>query len=189
MLQREPHPETRAVRIIDGDVVRVDRREGETVDEQTSVITVVRVEPLRIDVSVPVPVSQKLEDRSGSERGWLDIETEQPTIGKVIFISRAGEASVREVLVRIEVPNADGLPSGMHARVAFEGEMRHRDRLVGPGGLGVGFRPGAHPTGRRETPDGHERRPRPHIFQTKGDTQMADEQQQQQVQPVSTSRR
>ncbi|MFI4891947.1 MAG: efflux RND transporter periplasmic adaptor subunit [Phycisphaerales bacterium JB058] len=114
--------EMRIVSPIDGDVVRVDRREGETVDEQTSVITVVQVEPLRIDVSVPVPVSQKLKIGQEASVEWLDIETEQPTIGKVIFISRAGEASVREVLVRIEVPNADGLPSGMHARVAFEGE-------------------------------------------------------------------
>ena len=80
------------------------------------------VQPLRIDVSVPVPVSQKLKIGQEASVEWLDIETDQPTIGKVIFISRAGEASVREVLVRIEVPNEDGLPSGMHARVAFEGE-------------------------------------------------------------------
>ena len=80
--------EMRIVSPIDGDVVRVDRREGETVDEQADV-------------------------------RWLDIESEEPVTGKIIFISRAGEASVREVLVRIEVPNQTGLPSGMHARVTF----------------------------------------------------------------------
>ncbi|MCA9272143.1 MAG: efflux RND transporter periplasmic adaptor subunit [Phycisphaerales bacterium] len=114
--------EMRIVCPIDGDVVRVDRREGETVDEQTSVITVVQVEPLRIDVSVPVPVSRRLQIGQAANVSWLDIETQEPAVGKVIFISRAGEASVREVLVRIEVPNADGLPSGMHARVSFQGE-------------------------------------------------------------------
>lgn len=111
--------EMRIVSPIDGDVVRVDRREGETVDEQTSVITVVQVEPLRIDVSVPVTVSRKLNIGQEADVRWLDIESEEPVTGKIIFISRAGEASVREVLVRIEVPNQTGLPSGMHARVTF----------------------------------------------------------------------
>lgn len=113
--------EMRIVSPIEGDVVRVDRREGETVDEQTPVITVVQVEPLRIDVSVPVPVSRQLKVGQEASVTWLDVESEAPTTGKVIFISRAGEASVREVLVRVEVPNAEGLPSGMHARIGFAG--------------------------------------------------------------------
>ena len=111
--------EMRIVSPIDGDVVRVDRREGETVDEQTPVITVVQVEPLRIDVSVPVTVSRKLNIGQTADVRWLDIESEEPVTRNIIFISRAGEASVREVLVRIEVPNQTGLPSGMHARVTF----------------------------------------------------------------------
>lgn len=111
--------EMRIVSPIEGDVVRVDRREGETVDEQTPVITVVQVEPLRIDVSVPVTVSRGLGVGQEASVEWLDIQSEAPSTGRVIFISRAGEASVREVLVRIEVPNTDGLPSGMHARVRF----------------------------------------------------------------------
>ena len=114
--------EMRILSPINGDVVRVDRREGETVDEQTSVITVVQVEPLRIDVSVPVTVSQQLKIGQEADIRWLDVESEKPVVGKVIFISRAGEASVREVLVRIEVPNDEGLPSGMHARVSFRVE-------------------------------------------------------------------
>ncbi len=114
--------EMRIVSPIEGDVIRVDKREGETVDEQTSVITVVQVDPLRIDVSVPVPISQQLRIGQSASVRWLDIKAEQPSTGKVIFISRAGEASVREVLVRIEVPNDEGLPSGMHARVSFAGD-------------------------------------------------------------------
>ena len=114
--------EMRIVSPIEGDVIRVDKREGETVDEQTSVITVVQVEPLRIDVSVPVTVSQELRIGQAASVQWLDIKTDGPATGKVIFISRAGEASVREVLVRIEVPNDEGLPSGMHARVRFTGD-------------------------------------------------------------------
>ncbi len=114
--------EMRIVSPIEGDVIRVDKREGETVDEQTSVITVVQVEPLRIDVSVPVTVSQELRIGQTASVHWLDIKTDEPATGKVIFISRAGEASVREVLVRIEVPNDEGLPSGMHARVRFAGD-------------------------------------------------------------------
>lgn len=111
--------EMQIVSPIDGDVIRVHRREGETVDEQTAVITVVQIDPLHIDVSVPVPVSQGLNVGQEASVRWLDIESDEPATGKVIFVSRAGEASVREVLVRIEVPNDAGLPSGMHARVSF----------------------------------------------------------------------
>lgn len=114
--------EMRIVSPIEGDVVRVDRREGETVDEQTPVITVVQVDPLRIDISVPVTVSQGLRTGQEARVEWLDVETDGPVTGKVIFVSRAGEASVRQVLVRVEVPNERGLPSGMHARVSFAGE-------------------------------------------------------------------
>lgn len=104
---------------IDGDVINVSRREGETVDEQTSVVTIVQVNPLQIDVSVPVPLSRTLEVGQSASVEWLDIETDKPAEGKIIFISKAGEASVREVLIRIEVPNPELLPSGMHARVSF----------------------------------------------------------------------
>lgn len=111
--------EMRILCTIDGDVINVSKREGETVDEQTSVVTVVQVNPVRIDVSVPVPVSRGLAIGQDASVEWLDIERDAPATGKIIFISRAGEASVREVLVRIEVPNPELLPSGMHARVSF----------------------------------------------------------------------
>ncbi|RNC81458.1 MAG: efflux RND transporter periplasmic adaptor subunit [Phycisphaera sp.] len=104
---------------IDGDVINISRREGETVDEQTPVVTIVQVNPVRIDVSVPVPVSRTLEVGQSASVVWLDVETDAPADGKIIFISTAGEASVREVLIRIEVPNPELLPSGMHARVSF----------------------------------------------------------------------
>lgn len=111
--------EMRLLSTIEGDVIKVARREGETVDEQTPVVTVVQVEPLRIDVSVPVSVSQALRPGREALVRWLDVQTDGPLTGKVIFVSRAGEGSVREVLVRVEVPNAEGLPSGMHAEVSF----------------------------------------------------------------------
>lgn len=111
--------EMRLLSTIEGDVIKVSRREGETVDEQTPVVTVVQVEPLRIDVSVPVSVSRDLRPGREARVRWLDVQTEEPLTGRVIFVSRAGEGSVREVLVRVEVPNAEGLPSGMHAEVSF----------------------------------------------------------------------
>ena len=111
--------EMRIVSTIDGDVINVSKREGETVDEQTAVVTVVQVNPVRIDISVPVSVSRGLKIGQEASIEWLDFQVETPSRGKVIFISRAGEASVREVLVRIEVPNPELLPSGMHARVSF----------------------------------------------------------------------
>ncbi|GAB5495218.1 MAG: hypothetical protein Phyf2KO_02980 [Phycisphaerales bacterium] len=104
---------------IAGDVINITRRQGETVDEQTPVVTIVQVNPVRIDVSVPVPVSRTLEVGQSASVVWLDVETDSPAEGKIIFISAAGEASVREVLIRIEVPNPELLPSGMHARVSF----------------------------------------------------------------------
>jgi RND family efflux transporter MFP subunit len=111
--------EMRIICTIDGDVINVSKRDGETVDEQTAVVTVVQVNPVRIDVSVPVPVSRNLSIGQDATVDWLDIQRDSPSTGKIIFISRAGEASVREVLIRIEVPNPELLPSGMHAKVRF----------------------------------------------------------------------
>jgi len=114
--------ERRILSPISGDVIKVSKHTGETVDELTSVVTVVQIDPLRIDVSVPVPVSRTIAEGDSAEVEWLDIASEHPVEGKVIFVSSAGEASVREVLIRIEIPNPDLLPSGMHARVSFGSE-------------------------------------------------------------------
>ncbi|HED54888.1 MAG TPA: efflux RND transporter periplasmic adaptor subunit [Phycisphaerales bacterium] len=107
---------------IAGDVIKVSRHAGETVDELTSVVTIVQIDPLQIDVSVPVPVSRHIAVGDPASVQWQDIETGSPAEGKVIFVSSAGEASVREVLIRIEVPNPELLPSGMHARISFQSE-------------------------------------------------------------------
>lgn len=112
--------EMRIISTIEGDVIDVAKREGETVDEQTPVLTVVQVDPLYIDVSVPVPVARDLEPGQSARVEWVDLVSEEPAEGSVLFISKAGDASVRgEVRVRVEVPNPSRLPSGAHARVTF----------------------------------------------------------------------
>lgn len=126
---------------IDGFVVDVHKRGGEAVDEQTTVATVIRIDPLWIDVNVQTRDALRL--RAGQSAGveWQDVDQAGAMMGRIIFISPAGHAGARQVMVRLEVANPDALPAGLHATVRF----------MPPGSDGAG-RVGA------ETNPGHEAR-------------------------------
>lgn len=104
---------------IQGIVVDVLRRGGEAVDEQTRVVTVIRVDPLWIDVNVRTRDALRLQRGQKASVVWQDIDQAEEGTGRIIFISPAGHAGARQVTVRLEVSNPDGLPAGLHATVRF----------------------------------------------------------------------
>lgn len=104
---------------MDGIVLEVLRRPGEAVDELTAVLTVVRTDPLWVEVNVPMGHAAGLSVGQTAQIEWDDIEGVGPMTGRVIFKSPVGDAGAREVLLRVEVPNPDGLPTGLHGRLRF----------------------------------------------------------------------
>ncbi|MEO0631479.1 MAG: efflux RND transporter periplasmic adaptor subunit, partial [Planctomycetota bacterium] len=104
---------------ITGDVIDTPKQAGETVDELTSVIALVNTDQLRIDITVPPGVAREMQVGDPATITWQDIDAAPSTDGRVIFIPATGDPSVRQVAIRVEVPNPDRLPSGLHARVSF----------------------------------------------------------------------
>ena len=104
---------------IRGTVLDVTRREGESVDETTPVVTIVQIDPLWLDVAVDPVQAISIEKGDLAEVRWQDVGDVPVSVGRVIFRSPVGAGSARRVGVRIEVPNGDLLPSGLHAWVRF----------------------------------------------------------------------
>ncbi|MEL6497923.1 MAG: efflux RND transporter periplasmic adaptor subunit [Planctomycetota bacterium] len=104
---------------IAGDIVDTPKQAGETADELTTVITLVNTDQLHIDVTVAPDTARALTVGQPAEVRWQDIDAEPVTDAQIIFIPATGDPSVRQVAVRVEVPNPDRLPSGLHALVSF----------------------------------------------------------------------
>lgn len=104
---------------INGTVMEVHKRPGETVDELTKVVTVVAIDPLWLDVSVPVGAAQELAIGSSAAVTWQDLPGAGASVATVIYKSPVGDAGSRKVVVRLEVPNPDGLPAGLHGEARF----------------------------------------------------------------------
>lgn len=104
---------------IEGTVVDVHRRAGEAVDESTNVVTVIRIDPLWMDVNVSMSDALRLRRGQRAEVAWQDVDGVEAATGRVIFVSPAGHAGARQVMVRLEIPNPETLPTGMHATVRF----------------------------------------------------------------------
>jgi RND family efflux transporter MFP subunit len=114
--------EMRIVAPIDATVIDVHKKPGETLDEMTSVVTVVAVDPLWLDVNVPTRAAVGLEVGYGAEVTWEDIDGVAPMRGTIIFKSPAGNGGARVIPVRVEVPNPHRIPAGLHGRVRFLGK-------------------------------------------------------------------
>ncbi|MEM1072790.1 MAG: efflux RND transporter periplasmic adaptor subunit [Planctomycetota bacterium] len=119
--------EMRILAPIAGDIVDTPKQTGETVDELTTVITLVNTDQLHIDVTVAPNTARAMSIGQPATVVWQDIDAEPVTDARVIFIPATGDPSVRQVAVRVEVPNPDRLPSGLHARVSFPPQSSDAD--------------------------------------------------------------
>ena len=103
---------------IDGSIEKVDVETGESVNALESVVQVVQIDPLWIDVPVPMTQISSLKPNgiasiafSGSDA--LSVE------GKIIFIASIADAGSGTIRVRLEVPNKMRRPAGEHVTVVF----------------------------------------------------------------------
>ncbi len=105
---------------IDATVIEVHKRAGETVDQGTTVVTLVSTDPLWIEVNVPTAAAMDIPVGRDAVVTWDDVKDIEPMRGEVIYRSPVAHAGARQVQLRVELPNPARIPSGMHGTVRFE---------------------------------------------------------------------
>jgi len=104
---------------IDGVVAQVNVEVGEAVDGLQPVMHVVSIDPLWMDVYVPVAQGIKIHAGDSALVYWRDVELGEPSMGKVMLISPLAQPDSSEIAIRLEIANPDNLPARMHAEVEF----------------------------------------------------------------------
>jgi RND family efflux transporter MFP subunit len=120
LLQAKERLERRAIRSsFDGVVVKLNVNPGEYVYEQVSILTVAAIDPLYVEVFVPLAYFGRIQLGTAA-----DVKLEAPIGGthraKVTVIDRVFDAASRTFGVRLELPNPDlRLPAGLNCRIRF----------------------------------------------------------------------
>lgn len=89
---------------------------GESVEPQTKVIRIVCINPLWVEV--PVPLAQALQLKKG-QSGTVTFSDKATAEGKIIHVASLADAGSGTLLVRLEVPNAAQRPAGERVGVEF----------------------------------------------------------------------
>ena len=109
---------------IDGTIEKIDMETGESANALESVVRVVQIDPLWIEV--PVPLTKTTSLRNGNT---ARIEFPEPdkisTDGTIVFIGAVADAASGTLRVRIEVPNKSNRPAGEHVRVVFTASLKY----------------------------------------------------------------
>lgn len=101
-----------------GQVEQILIRPGESVDALAPVIRIVRIDPLWIDVPVPLPRARKLKHGQPALARFPGAEG-APVTGRILRIAAVADAASETLEVRVELPNPSGRPAGEHVRVCF----------------------------------------------------------------------
>jgi len=103
---------------IGGSVEKIDVETGESINVLESAIRVVQIDPLWIDVPVPMPQAMNL--RYGAAAAVEFPEPKKATAeGMVIYIGAVADAASGTLRVRVQVPNKAKRPAGEHVQVLF----------------------------------------------------------------------
>lgn len=111
---------------IAGVVEEIFAEEGEAVDKLQPVIRVVKINPLWIDVPVPLKQAKALEM---GQVAVVKFEDDGATAaGKINHIASEADAASNTLTIRIEVPNPTGRPAGEHVTVTFPPPKKTRKK-------------------------------------------------------------
>jgi RND family efflux transporter MFP subunit len=113
---------------IDGSIEKIEVEVGESANTTTEAIQVVQIDPLWIDV--PVPLAQAIDLQVGQPAqvafGAANVPATSPpapagvvTQGRVIFVAAVADAASGTRRVRVEVPNKAKRPAGEQVLVRF----------------------------------------------------------------------
>ena len=110
---------------IAGTVEEIFVEEGEAVDKLQPVIRVVKINPLWIDVPVPLKQAKTLEMGKAAAVKFEDDGA--AAAGKINHIASEADAASNTLTIRIEVPNPAGRPAGEHVTVTFPSPKKTRE--------------------------------------------------------------
>ncbi|MHC4726740.1 MAG: efflux RND transporter periplasmic adaptor subunit [Planctomycetota bacterium] len=103
---------------IDGRIEKIHVEAGESINSLTDVVRVVQIDPLWIDV--PVPLIQAMDLSTGKKARVLFPSPNRASVeGSIIYISAVADAASGTLRVRIEVPNKSNRPAGEHVEIIF----------------------------------------------------------------------
>ena len=111
---------------IDGSIEKIDAETGESVNALGIVVRVVRIDPLWIDVPVPVADTRNLKRGNTARVDFVDPD-KISVDGTIIFIGSVADAASGTLRVRVELPNKSNRPAGEHVRVTFSPSQNNRE--------------------------------------------------------------
>ena len=112
----------RVVSPIDGVVERLLVEPGESVEAAGKIAQVVQIDPLWIDVAVPLAIARTLkrgESNAVAEFDGADPARRSSVNGKIIHVAAVADSASGTLTVRVECPNAARRPAGEHVYVSF----------------------------------------------------------------------
>jgi len=104
---------------IEGCVEKTDIESGEAAKSLVPVIQVVKIDPLWIDVPVPLEQVRQLTPGNITRVSFPGTDAVEPAEGIIIHVSAVADAASDTLRVRVEVPNPDGRPAGERVFVRF----------------------------------------------------------------------
>lgn len=112
----------------DGVVDQVVVDEGSTIEPPQPVLRVVAIDPMWIDLPVPVEETVRKNLKQG-DAAWvlLDVPGAEQVASKVLHVSPVADAGAGTRIVRVEIPNSKGYPPGTRARVRFDAPTSSAD--------------------------------------------------------------
>lgn len=103
---------------IDGRVEKIHVEVGESINALTEAVQVVRIDPLWIDVPVPMVEAARLNRDMTAQIGFPGPNAEAVE-GHIIFVGAVADAASGTLRVRVEVSNPKSRPAGEHVTVSF----------------------------------------------------------------------
>jgi RND family efflux transporter MFP subunit len=108
---------------IDGRIEKIHVEAGESINALTDVVRVVQIDPLWIDV--PVPLIQAMDLSAGKMAKVLFPNPNRASVeGSIVYIAAVADAASGTLLVRIEVSNKSNRPAGEHVEIIFPASRR-----------------------------------------------------------------
>ena len=109
---------------VDGIIEKVEFEAGESVNALEDVVRVVQINPLWIDVPVPLTKARDLRNKNTADVIFPGPK-ETSVEGTIVFIGAVADAASSTLRVRIQVPNKSLRPAGEHVRVIFSTSQKN----------------------------------------------------------------
>jgi RND family efflux transporter MFP subunit len=103
---------------IAGRIEKIDVETGESVNALADVVRLVQIDPLWIDVPVPLAKAKTLKHGQTVKVKFPESEKKLAD-GRITYIGAVADAASGTLRVRIETPNKSNRPAGEHIRVFF----------------------------------------------------------------------